>query len=494
MSPADLVEPPDVLDTEAAGGMLVRGSVLRFGSYVGVVALSVLSAALLTRHLGVGRFGQYTTVISLVSLVAAVTDAGMSNLGTREFAVLEGAERTALMRDLLGLRVAMTLGGLILATVFVVVVGYGPALVAGTVVAGLATVALVLQHTLSIPLAAELRLGAISLLDLARQALSVAAIVVLISLDAGLFPLLAVTLVVYLVLMPVSVALARGRISLRVELRPHRWVALLRPTLAFSLATAVGTIYIYVGQILTSFVASPHQSGLFAVSFRVFIVATGVPGLLVSGTLPLLARAARDDHERLSYGLQKIFEVSAVVGVATALGVLAGAQFIVAVVAGPQFAGAAAVLRIQGLAMAVSFLIAGWGVALISLKLYGAAVVANAVALVTSVTLTLVLASTHGARGAALATVGAELTLASGTLVALLRAHPELRPRLTVLPKVAFAAAPALALTLALVGELSSLVRTVLALTVYGLLILLTRALPQEILELIPRRRRAQGG
>ncbi len=73
-----------------------------------MVALSVLSAALLTRHLGVVRFGEYTTVLSLVGIVAAVTDAGMSALGTREFAVREGAERDALMRDLLGLRMMLT--------------------------------------------------------------------------------------------------------------------------------------------------------------------------------------------------------------------------------------------------------------------------------------------------------------------------------------------------------------------------------------------------
>src|SRR5581483_6311274 len=59
----------DVLDTPAAGGMVVRGSALRFGSYVGVVALSVVSAAVLTRHLGSVRFGQYTTVISLAAVI-----------------------------------------------------------------------------------------------------------------------------------------------------------------------------------------------------------------------------------------------------------------------------------------------------------------------------------------------------------------------------------------------------------------------------------------
>jgi O-antigen/teichoic acid export membrane protein len=475
----------DVLDTRAAGGLIIRGGAFRIAGYVGVMALSLIPLVLLTRHLGTARFSQYTTVISLVTLVSMVTDVGMSNLATREYAVRKGAERDELMRDLLGLRVTLTLVGVVLATAFGVLAGYDGALLAGTVAAGLATVALVFQHTLSIPLAAELRLGALSLLDLLRQALTVVAIVVLIALGAGLFPLLAVTLVVYLVLMPVTMVLMRGQISLRMELRPRSWIALLRLTVAFSLAMAVGTVYVYTSQILTSLVASPHQSGLFAVSFRVFMVLATVPGLLVSGALPLLARTARDDRERLGYAMQRIFEVSLILGVATALGLLAGADFVVRVVAGPKFAGAEGALQIEGIALAASFLVAGWSFALISLKRYTGLLLVNAAGLAISCVLTLTLAPTHGASGAALATLCGEVTLAVGLLLVLVYQHPELRPHPAVAVKVALAGAPALAV--ALLPELSSLARALAALAVYGLLIVLTRAVPQEIVELIPR-------
>ncbi|MGA2165438.1 MAG: oligosaccharide flippase family protein, partial [Solirubrobacteraceae bacterium] len=233
---------PNVLDTPAAGGMIIRGGVLRLGGYVAIMALSLIPIVLLTRHLGPIGFGEYTTVISLVSVVSTVTDIGMSNLGTREFAVREGVERDVLLRDLLGLRVALTLAGVVLATLFAVLAGYDAALLAGTVLASLATILLVYQHTLSIPLAADLRLGTLTLLDLARQALTVVAIVALVAIGAGVLPLLAVTLVVFALLVPVTAALVRGRISLRLEFRPRSWLTLLRLTVSFSLAAAVGTI------------------------------------------------------------------------------------------------------------------------------------------------------------------------------------------------------------------------------------------------------------
>ncbi len=476
--------PPDLLDTPAAGGMVIRGTALRLGSYIGIIALSVISAALLTRHLGRVRFGEYTTVISLVGVISAVTDAGMSTLGTREYSVRSGADREELMRDLLGLRVVLTLVGVLLATAFAIVAGYAPALLAGTVLASLSIVALVFQHTLSIPLTTGLRLGYLSGLELGRQAVTVVLFVLLILLGAGVLPLLAVALVVNLMLLAPTAALVRGEISTRMSFRPRGWIRLLRLTVAFSLASAANTLYLFAAQILTSLVATSDQSGLFAASFRVFIVLAAVPGMLVAVAFPVLSRAARDDRARLGYALQQTFDASLIIGAAAAIAVVAGARFIIAVVAGPQFAAAAGALRIEGAVLLASFVLAGWGFGLLALHRHRAMLLANLCALGVSVVLTLILAQAHGARGAALASVCGETTLAVLYLAGLIYGSPELRPKLNVAAKVAVAGAPAIAV--ALVPGLSALLQPLAALAVFAGLIMALKAIPKEIYELIP--------
>lgn len=480
----------DVLDTTAAGGLIVRGGALRFGSYLGVVGLSVISAALLTRYLGVVRFGEYTTVISLVSIVSSITDAGMSSLGSREFAVKAGAERSRLMSDLLGLRLTLTLIGVLLATAFALAADWDAALVAGTLLASLSVVALVFQHTLSIPLTTALRLGAISGLDLARQAFTVVLLVALIVLGVGVPGLLAVPLLVNVVLILPTARLARGEISARVALHPRKWAALLRLTIYFSLAAAASTVYLYIAQILTSVIASDHQSGLFAAAFRVFIVIAAVPGLLVASAFPMLARAARDDRARLGYALQRTFEVTSIVGVAAALGVVAGARLIIAIVAGPKFAGAVGVLQIEGLALVASFVLAGWGFGLLALHRHREMLFGNLIALVVSAGLTVLLAATHGARGAAVASVCAESILAIVYVVSLVRSHPAYRPDLRVAAKVILAAIPAA--VVAVVPSLPQLVQPVAALAVFAVLIVVTGAIPDELHDLIPARLRGR--
>jgi O-antigen/teichoic acid export membrane protein len=478
----------DLLDTPEAGGLVIRGGALRLASYVSVVALSALSAALLTRHLGKVRFGEYTTVISLVSVISSITDAGMSALGTREYTMRSGASRDELMRDLLGLRITLTLVGVVLATAFGIAAGYAPALLAGTVIASLSVVALVIQHTFSIPLTTSLRMGFLSALEIARQAATVVLFVVLIELKAGVLPLLAVTLAVNLMLIPPTAMVVRGQISMRIGVHLRRWLSLLRLTVTFSLASAANTIYLYAAQILTSLIASGNQSGVFAASFRVFIVTAMVPGTLVVIALPVFARAARDDPERLRYGLQRTFDVSVIIGAAAALGIITGARFIIAVVAGPHYAAAAGALRIEGLALFASFVLAGWGMGLVSLHRHRELLFSNLVALVVSATLTILLARADGARGAALASACGEAVLAILYLAGLVHSDSRLRPQLGVAAKALLATAPAIAIWLAF--DLPSVLQPLVSLALFSIGILALKALPTELWELLPGRLR----
>ena len=474
----------DVLDSSRAGGLLIRGGVLRFGGYAAGVALSVLSAALVTRHLGVARFGRYTTVLSIIGVVAAVTDAGMSAVGTREYAVLVSPQREDFMRDLLGLRVALTLLGVLLAAGFAIVAGYDTALVIGTAVASFGTVALVFQHTLSIPLATDLRLGLLSSLELTRSALIVVGVVLVVVLGGGVLPLLATQLLANALLIPPTARLVRGRLSARLSLRPRRWRPLARATFVFSVATSIGVLYMFTAQIVTSLVTTSHENGLFAVSFRVFIMASAACGIVVSTALPFLSRAARDDQERHAYALQRIFELSFAAGVGSALVMAAGSGFIVSVVAGPSYAPAATVLAIQSFAMIASFVLAGWVQALMSLKLHRGLLTAYSSALVVGIVVTAVLADRYGARGAAIATICGETTLAAASLAALVRHRPHYRPNLSAAIKIILAGL--CAGVLSLVPNVPSLLSAVVAAVVYAAVILATGALPAEVRELIP--------
>jgi O-antigen/teichoic acid export membrane protein len=477
----------DVLDTAEAGGLVIKGAVLRVLGYAAGTVFAVGSAIVLTRHLGVTRFGQYTTIISVVTVTGALTDLGMTSLATREYAVREGMDREHLMRDVLGLRVLITSVSIVLASAFAVAAGYDGARVLGTALAGIGLGLVSVQSTVAVPLFAMLRLGQTTALELLRQAIWVALLVLLALLGAGILPLLAATIPAGLVMLAATAVLTRRHMPVRPAIRPMMWATLLRDTLTFSLATGVGAMYVFTTQILTSLTASGVQNGLFAASFRVFVVAASIAGLVVSAAFPVLARAARDDRERLRYAVQSMFEVVAILGVAAALGAVTGAEPIIELIAGPHFADAAAPLRIEGAALLASFILPALGMALISLHRHRALAIANLIALSITAGLTLVLAKSHGATGAAVATVCGEWILCITYLVALTRGAESIHLDGRVALRIAAAAAPAFAVMLL---GLPSVAQLTAALVVYAGLIVLFKAVPSELYVLLPFRAR----
>ena len=477
--------PTDILDTPAAGSSVVRGGALRAIGFGLGTALSLLGFALVTRALGVAEFGRYQTVLSLITVVGAVTDAGMATLGVREYAQRPEADRRRLMRGLLGLRIALTVVGTAVAVLVAVSIGYSTTLVLGTALAGLGLLLTVVQTTLSVPLSVNLRNGALTVLDLGRQVATVSGFVLGAALSAGVVWYLAVPIPVGLVLVAAVALMARGMISLVPSFAVDEWGRLLRVALPFAAATAVGTIYSYLAQILTAAMSTPTQTGLFGTAFRVYVVVGSVAGLLVSVAFPVLARAARDDAVRFAYATRRLAETCWILGLGACLGTVVAAPGVVSVMAGSGYADAATPLRIIAATLLASFLAAPLGFALLSLHRHALLLLANAVALAVAIPTLLILVPAHGASGAATATAIGDWTLIAAYAVALWRAGSPVTMRPFLVLKSAAAALVAAAVVL---SPLPTLVNGGLALGVYGALLLLTRAVPDELFDLLPRR------
>ena len=224
--------------------------------------------------------------------------------------------------------------------------------------------------------------------------------------------------------------------------------------LPFAAAVAIGTIYLRLTVIAMSLVSTELETGYYATSFRVVEVIVAVPPLVVGATLPVLARAARDDERRLQYVLQRLFDATLIVGAGIGLVVALGAPFAVEVLAGGESDPSIRVLRIQAIAIVANFVATSWGYGLLSLHRHRSILFASVAALVTGLGLIALLVPDLEAEGAALAYVGGELVLAALMYLLLTRAQPGLHLSLRVPVRVA--AAAALAGAVALVPGLPS--------------------------------------
>jgi len=488
--PTQPTSQPSVLDLPTAGAKVIRGSVLRSGAYAATVLLGILSAALMTRHLGVAAFGQYVTVLSIVTVATGLSDVGMSNIGVREYSVREGRDRDSLMENLLGLRLALTGVGALIALGFAALAGYPGVMVAGTALAAFGYVLTAVQQTLAVPLSAALKLGWIAALEVLRQLGFVAAVLALVVVGAELLPFLGAPIPVAAALLVLTAWLVRGSVPFLPTFHPRAWGRLLRVVLPYAAASAVGTVYVSLVVILTSLVASEQETGYFSASFRVFAVLSAIPGLLVISAFPVLARAARDDRERLKYALQRLWDIALLLGAGAAVLTAVGAPVAIDIVAGPEFEESVSVLRIQAAALFASFFVAIWSYGLLSLAAYRSLLQANALALVLAATSALVLVPKYGADGSAVATVIGEGALAVALGVLLMWSRKDLRVDLELLPRIALASVVAGAVLL--VPGLPDLADLIVAGVAYVAVVVVLRAVPQEVWDALRRREPSQ--
>jgi O-antigen/teichoic acid export membrane protein len=475
----DVPDVPDVLDTPDAGPAAIRGGALRVGGYAVGLVLSLLGAALLFRHLGVDDTGRYVTVFAIVTVVQGLTEAGLTTIGVREASTRTGEARSEFIRDLLGMRFVLTTIGVVLATLFALAAGYEQAMVIGTIVVGAAVVVQNQQQTLGVSLMARLKMGWVAAADLVRQAASALAIIALVIAGASLLPFFSAPLVGALLSIALTAWLVRRDVPLIPAFRLKTGLALLRETAPFALASAAAVLYFRIGVILMSLLATASQVGYFGASFRVVEVLSQVPTLAVTAMFPIVARAARDDEDRLAYAVQRTFEGGLLAGAALSLAVGVAAPFAIQVVAGDGFAPAADVLRIQSASLVVSFVGLAWALGLLSLHRHRALLVVNLVALGVTSVLVALLAS-KGAETVAWVALGGDVLLASSTGIALARARRSLRPDLRRLLPVGLAAGAGVGVALLL--HVHSAVEAAVAVGVYFAICLPLRAVPAELI------------
>jgi O-antigen/teichoic acid export membrane protein len=482
----------DILDSQEAGAVAIRGSAVRTGAFLLGLGFSLAAVPFMTRHLGPVDYGLYVAATSIVVLVGGVTEAGLTNLGIRELAVLEGSPRDRLLSNLVGLRLALTIFGVAIAVAVTWATGATSEIVTGVWITGIGVLLVALQQTYVIPLNARLRLGWVSALELLRLATQNGLFITFVIVGAGLVAFFWAQVIAGIVLLGVTLLTVRRTASLRPSFDFRTWRRLIVETLPYAVAAAVGLIYFRLAVVLMSYVSSGHQTGIFSAAFRIVEALALIPPLVVSSVFPILARAARDDHERLAYALGRIFEVALVVGVGLAVSLAVAAPFAIAVVGGHSFEASVPVLRIQSLTLVTSFLLAVWNFGLLALKRYREIMLASVCSASVSVVGTLVLASSFGATGAAAATVAAEAAVAAVSLYFLRRADPMFAPPLGVVPKVLLATALAGGLALALHSWPSVLAASITAFVFAGT-VLATRALPRDLLDAMRGRLQRDG-
>jgi O-antigen/teichoic acid export membrane protein len=412
----------DLVDSSAAGPAAMRGGFLRSASFAGALVVGLVSAPLLVRHLGAVEFGRYSTALALIAIVGGLTEGGVATVALRELSTTKDlAARRQLTSDLLGLRILLSVAGVAIAVAIAAIAGYGGGLTLGVLLAGVGLMLVTVQSLLATVLQSQLRFGWAAIIESVRGVLAVGLIIVLVLANAGTVAILATSIPAAAAALALTLPLVRGQASLRPSFAPGRWKPLLHDVVIIAVAVAVYALYFRVTLIITSLVSTPEQTGYFAISFRLIEALIVVPALLVGAAFPIISRSARDDRERFEYAIRRIFELSLFLGGLITVALLLSAPFVIQLLAGTSDHPSVGVLQIQSLALVAGFVVAATSFPLLGMRRNRELLIANLASLFVAVGLAFALAPSHGATGAAIAGVCADISLAATCTVMLMR-------------------------------------------------------------------------
>ena len=326
---------------------------------LGRVALAgsgAIGTVVATRYLGYESFAALTIALLLISVFALMGDAGVYTVVARELA-RRPDEEDRLMAATLGLGLVVAFAAAVVA-VLVSQIAYAGAddylVRLGTAVMLVQVLLTALAGTATAYLTAHQRMLPVAVASIVSSVGFLIVLALAVSLDWG-FTGVAAAYAFGGALTALPILAVRARRPLRVGRDRALWLELARWAAPQGAILALGVLLFRIDSFLLSFLSSDREVADYGVAYKVIEFLVLIPGLFMLTLFPEFARAQRRSPA-LAGMAQAAFTLLQIAVVPVLLVFIGFAPEVVGVLAGPEYVGAANVLRILTVALAFLYL------------------------------------------------------------------------------------------------------------------------------------------
>jgi O-antigen/teichoic acid export membrane protein len=420
--------------------LVASNTAVQVGGKAAVLAIGLVSIAVITRYLGPDDYGRYALALTYMQLFAVLADIGLFTIVVRD--ISRHPERTdELVGNTLTLRLLLSAVVIAVAAAISLLLPYDPDVRVAILLAGLPLLFGMLNSTFVTVLQSRLRMGRAVAGDVLGRALGLGAVALVAALDLGFYAVMGAAAAGALATAATTMLLTRPLAAVQFRADPAVWRGLLRTALPLGLALAVNELYFRADTLIISLYEPYEQVGLYTLAYRMLELTLVFGTVFLTTTFPLLSQAVVDDEPRARRTIQLSTDLFVVLGAPLVAGGLAVAPELVQLAAGDDFEDAATPLRILLAAGALAWINGVFGYALIAKDRQMSALWLNATALVFNVGLNLLLVPRYGIVVAAAVTVASEVLILAGSYVLMRRYFDFFPAPRTLVPAVLAAAA-----------------------------------------------------
>lgn len=308
-------------------------------------AAALVGIGFITRYLGQTGFGNYATALAFLGFFGAIGDWGLYQTTTREISRPKAKEKE-IVGNSMGIRIAISLGIIVLSPIIVSFLPYTKELKLGIILIAFSYVFSSAYQILIGLFQKRLLLNQVTVSELIGKIIQVGLIIMGVRMNWGFYFILGTLLVNMIINFLVVFMLSRKFIKFAPQFNFPYWKRFLRQSLPIGFSTLVTFIYFKADTILLSLFQPQDQVGIYGAAYKVIENISFFPAMIVGLTMPMFSYHIVSNREYFKKIASKNFKIFTILVIPLLIGTWFLSDTIIAIIAGPEFAPSATVLRI----------------------------------------------------------------------------------------------------------------------------------------------------
>ncbi|TSC93475.1 MAG: Heteropolysaccharide repeat-containing protein [Candidatus Berkelbacteria bacterium Licking1014_7] len=302
-----------------------------------LVGISLVTVGVLTRQLGVGNFGRYTTVLAYIGFFGIFADLGFFYILVRELSI-DPKNSQKITSNVLGIRAcgAFLFYGLGI-LIALAIPSYDQLTKYAIMIGALGFFWQTLQNTITAVFQVNYRMDKAVISDIVSRAITLAVVLWFFYLGKGLIFVMLAYLIGSLANFLMAYWLAQKYVKISFAFDLKMWKNLMVKALPMGIAIILHFVYFRVDALMLSWMKGPEHVGIYGPSYKILEVMLMMPAIFISSVLPVYSRYIAKHDDRLKTAVQKSFDFLAIATVPMVVGIFILATPIVRLIAGDEY-------------------------------------------------------------------------------------------------------------------------------------------------------------
>ncbi|MDD5589559.1 MAG: flippase [Candidatus Portnoybacteria bacterium] len=333
---------------------IAYNTLLSAASRVLSTALALVAVGLITRYLGQGGFGNYSTVLAFLYIFSVLADLGLYSIAVRDVS-RDGAEEKEIISQAFSLRFWAGFFIFAAAPLIALLFPYSSETKAGIALASAGYWFLSNAQVLMAIFQKHLKMDRVALAELGGRVAQLLLLAFFIWQKAGFLSIVIAFSVSSFVNFILVWLFARRQVDFKLIWDHRAWKKTLAESFPLAISAILVMIYFKLDTVMLSLMKEAGDVGIYSVAYKVLESLIFFPSMFVGLVMPLLSKYAWTQEIKFKLVSQRAFDILMIFVVPLVVGTFFLSDGIISLIAGQGFSQSEGVLKILILATGFIF-------------------------------------------------------------------------------------------------------------------------------------------